>query len=143
MKVDFTFISEEIKAFYRREFNFWLFSIIFLGICVLFFVREVKKFNSLSESYRRIESSYLRIQPEIVKLKEALRHLSWEREYQREEISISMEIDLRDLKKAFNSLKSLSDPERDIFFYLKEMKLNSEKGKPPILSIKGQKIVYK
>ncbi len=143
MKVNFSFIKREIGTYYRKEFFFWIFSVLFLGISLFFSVREVKKFSALKESYDRIERSYLRVQPEVVRLKEVLKEINWEREFKKEEIPLVLEIDLTNLKSSFNTLETLTSPSEDTFFSLKEMTLSKREDKKPLLIIKGIKIIYR
>ncbi|MEZ0344224.1 MAG: hypothetical protein ABWJ99_05430 [Caldimicrobium sp.] len=143
MKLNFRFLREEIVTYYKKEFYFWVFSVFFLGISVFFFIREFKMFLTLNESHKKIEESYYRIQPEIVRLKEALSKVNWQREFQKKELEVSLEVDLTNLKKTFTTLRTLTNSQEDTFFHLIEMTFEKRENTKPLLKIKGTKIIYK
>ncbi len=142
MSLNFKFLKEEVGAYYKKEFYFWIFGVLFFGISLFFLVKELKTFIALKESYSKIEESYYRIQPEIVRLKEALSKVDWQREFKKRELEVSLEVDLRNHQQAFTTLEALTNSQLDTFFSLREMKFERQEGKNPILNVKGTKIIY-
>jgi len=142
LKLNFRFLKEEIGNYYRKEFFFLVLGLFLLGGSLFIFIKEFKKFSALQESLSKIEQSYFRIQPEIVRLKEALSKVNWQREFRKETLEITAQIDLRNLKSAYQTLKSLSNTYEDTYFLLKEMTYKEEKERP-VLILKGEKVIYR
>jgi len=155
MKLNLKFAKEEIKNHYRKEFFVWILSVLVLGSSLFVFVKELKYFFTLRKSLDQIEQSYVRIQPEIARLKRLLNTIDWNREYRKESFNITMKVRIRDLRNSYRVLKSLAGNNDDIFFLLQEMSYiqeknnksgtakNGEEFEEAFFQVKGEKIIYR
>jgi hypothetical protein len=136
-------LVEKIKGEYKREFLFWAFSVILSLFMLFFFLVEIKTYFALKMSKERIEEAYVRIQPQIVRIKEVLAKIDWQRNFKKESFVIDTSIDLRNLQGAYKTLKEFSSPQRDIYLLFKEMKYDEKSGSYPVLQINGEVIIFR
>ncbi|MDW8095051.1 MAG: hypothetical protein RMI63_08555 [Caldimicrobium sp.] len=127
----------------KREFYVWLISVLIFTLSLWFSLRELKLYLGLIKSKHAVEESYYRVQPEVVRLRESLKKIDWQRSFSKEIIAVKAVVDLTNLNKAIRELQTITNPREDVFFVLKEMTIKVEKDKRPILHITGDKIFYR
>jgi len=136
-------IGKGITTEYKKEFYLWLISLFLFVLALFLFFKELKAYFALSYSKKNIERSYFKNQPQIVKLKRVLCKINWKREFKKETFEIKTTIDLRNLRKAYDSLEKLTPLKEDTFFVLKKMEYNLSKDKPPLLQVYGEVITFR
>lgn len=138
-------IRDTIKREYRKEFIIWLSALMLFFIGLAFVVREVKKFFVLSEIRKKVESDYFTLQTEVVRVKEKLLTINWQRGFTKVTSDVNLMINLRDLGKAVKEIKAISGSAGDTYLVIKEMVYKHEKEKEfdPRLQIIGEVWTFK
>ena len=136
-------IVEKIKGEYKREFLFWAFSVILSLLMLFFFIVEIKTYFALNVSKERIDGAFVRTQPQIVRIKEVLAKIDWQRNFKKESLAMDTSIDLRNLQRAYETLREISSPQRDTYFLLREMRYVATSEGYPVLQINGEVIIFR
>ncbi len=148
----FEILKEEIKSSYKKEFGFFLIGVFCFGVALFFFIKEGKKFLVLRENYNNLEKAFFTLQPQIPRLKSELEKINFNREFQREILKTSLHIDLSDMSRALEQLRSLSSWDRDIYFQIEEItysgnksgnETSSSSSLSPLLFLKGEIVIYR
>lgn len=137
-------IRDTIKREYRKEFIIWLSALIMFFISIAFVVREVKKFFVIREIRKNVESDYFALQTKVVKVKERLVSIDWQRDFTKVTADVNLMVDLRDIGKGVREIKALSSSD-DTYLVIKEMVYKQEKEKEvdPRLQIIGEIWTFK
>lgn len=137
-------IRDTIKREYRKEFIIWLSALIMFFIGIAFVVREVKKFFVIREIRKNVESDYFALQTKVVKVKERLVSIDWQRDFTKVTADVNLMVDLRDIGKGVREIKALSSSD-DTYLVIKEMVYKQEKEKEvdPRLQIIGEIWTFK
>lgn len=137
----FSYLKMVLREGYKREFYFWLFTLLFFCGGLLFFLIELKLYLFLKESYNQIHESMTVAQSKVVKLKQFFQEVDLKREFKKTSQPITLTIDLKDINQAARDLRSLI-PDEETYFLIKEMKLQRAENKPPFLSIQGELLKF-
>uniref|UniRef100_A0A832GRX1 Uncharacterized protein n=1 Tax=Caldimicrobium thiodismutans TaxID=1653476 RepID=A0A832GRX1_9BACT len=137
-------MRDTIKKEYRKEFIIWLSALIMFFIGIAFVVREVKKFFVIREIRKNVESDYFALQAKVVKVKERLVSIDWQRDFTKVTADVNLMVDLRDIGKGVREIKALSSSD-DTYLVIKEMVYKQEKEKEvdPRLQIIGEIWIFK
>lgn len=137
-------MRDTIKKEYRKEFIIWLSALIMFFIGIAFVVREVKKFFVIREIRKNVESDYFALQTKVVKVKERLVSIDWQRDFTKVTADVNLMVDLRDIGKGVREIKALSSSD-DTYLVIKEMVYKQEKEKEvdPRLQIIGEIWTFK
>lgn len=137
-------IRDTIKREYRKEFIIWVSALIMFFIGIAFVVREVKKFFVIREIRKNVESDYFALQTKVVKVKERLVSIDWQRDFTKVTADVNLMVDLRDIGKGVREIKALSSSD-DTYLVIKEMVYKQEKEKEvdPRLQIIGEIWTFK
>lgn len=137
-------MRDTIKREYRKEFIIWLSALILFFIGFAFVVREVKKFFVIKEIRKNVESDYFALQTKVVKVKERLVSIDWQRDFTKVTADVNLMVDLRDIGKGIREIKALSSSD-DTYLVIKEMVYKQEKDKEvvPRLQIIGEIWTFK
>lgn len=137
-------MRDTIKREYRKEFIIWLSALILFFIGLAFVVREVKKFFVIKEIRKNVESDYFALQTKVVKVKERLVSIDWQRDFTKVTADVNLMVDLRDIGKGIREIKALSSSD-DTYLVIKEMVYKQEKDKEvvPRLQIIGEIWTFK
>lgn len=141
MKNFIPILKETLRGGYKRDFYFWLFALFSFAFSISFFIIETKQFLALLESQERLNDSFMKLQPQILRLQERLKRIDWKRDYSKKTIFLSLTLDLGNLPKTLKELHDLTKGE-DTYLLIEYMTYSLAKDQLPALLLKGMIIKF-
>ncbi|MFN3505692.1 MAG: hypothetical protein ACK4Y7_05755 [Caldimicrobium sp.] len=137
----FNALRECFKNGYKKEFYFWLFSLLFYCVGLFLFIKEMKNFITLRENQVKIQEFFIMSQSQISHFKRYFSNINWERDFQKTSTPLNLVISLRDINRAVKDIQNLTSGEES-FLLIKEIKYQREKDKEPMLNINAELINF-